>query len=61
MSYQVVTAWSMKMSVIWDVAPCSLAEIDLAFKGVYYVHYQGDRSLNLGQFLPDYTRQHPIR
>jgi hypothetical protein len=33
------------MAVSWDVAPCSLIEID----GRAYV----------GKFLPDYTGQHP--
>jgi hypothetical protein len=27
--FQVLTAASMKMTVFWDVAPCSLLEIDL--------------------------------
>jgi hypothetical protein len=27
--FQVLTATSMKITVFWDVAPCSLVEIDL--------------------------------
>jgi hypothetical protein len=32
------------MTVFWDVAPCSLAEIDQSFRGVYCLHHQGDES-----------------
>jgi hypothetical protein len=31
--FQVLTAASMKVTVSWDVAPCSLAEIDRRFRG----------------------------
>jgi hypothetical protein len=30
-----------KLDVIWDVAPCSLVEIDQRFKGAYFLHLQG--------------------
>jgi hypothetical protein len=29
-------------SVFWDVAQCSLAEIDQCFRGAYCLHQQGD-------------------
>jgi hypothetical protein len=29
----------LKMAVFWDIAPCSLVEID--FRGVYCSHHQG--------------------
>jgi hypothetical protein len=32
----------MKLTVYWDVEPCSLAEIDRRFRYAYYLHYQGD-------------------
>jgi hypothetical protein len=32
----------LKMTVFWDVAPCSLAETDRHFRGVYCIHHQGD-------------------
>jgi hypothetical protein len=32
--FQVVTAVSIKMTVFWDVAPCSLAEVYQCFRGV---------------------------
>jgi hypothetical protein len=33
MRFQVLTAASMKMTVFWDFAPCSLVEIDRRFRG----------------------------
>jgi hypothetical protein len=33
---------SMDMAVFWDVATCSLVEIDRRFKGAYCLHQQGD-------------------
>jgi hypothetical protein len=29
------------MAVFWDIAPCSLVDIDRRFGGAYYLHYQG--------------------
>jgi hypothetical protein len=40
-SFLVLTAASMKMAVFWDVAPCSLVEIDRRFRGAYSLCYQG--------------------
>jgi hypothetical protein len=37
--FQVLTAASMKMTFFWDIAPCSLAEIDRRFRGSYCLHY----------------------
>jgi hypothetical protein len=37
------TKRSMKMAVVWNVAPCSLVEIDRRFRGAYCPHHQGDR------------------
>jgi hypothetical protein len=39
--FQVFMAVSMKMTVFWNVAPCSLVEIDRRFRGAYYLHHQG--------------------
>jgi hypothetical protein len=39
---QSLTATSMKMSVFWDVAPCSLVGNDRRFRGSYCLHHQGD-------------------
>jgi hypothetical protein len=30
------------MTVLWDVAPCSLVDIYRRFRGVYCLHHQGD-------------------
>jgi hypothetical protein len=40
--FQVLTAESMK--IIWDVAPCSLVEVDWRFRGAYCLHHGGERS-----------------
>jgi hypothetical protein len=44
----------MKMTVFWDVAPCSLIEIDRRFKGVYF-----KQQAPLSLFLPNDEAQHP--
>jgi hypothetical protein len=53
----------MEMAIFWDLAPCSLVDID----------HQGDEDdshpddgcskilLNVSQYLPDYMMQHPQR
>jgi hypothetical protein len=61
---QVLTVVGMKMTVFRDVAPCSLAEIDWLFRGAYCLHSDDGGSTHLwntGQFLWDYTMQHPRR
>jgi hypothetical protein len=42
--FQVLTAASMKMTLIWNVAPCNLVEVYRRFKGAYCLHHQGDES-----------------
>jgi hypothetical protein len=39
---QVLTAASMKMTVLWDVVPCSLVEVYRRFGGAYCLHHQGE-------------------
>jgi hypothetical protein len=39
--FRVLTA-SMKMTVFWDVAPCSLIEIYRRYRDAYCLHQQGD-------------------
>jgi len=34
-------ATSMKMTAFWDIAPCSLVEVDRRLKGAYYLNHQG--------------------
>jgi hypothetical protein len=36
------TVPSMKMTVFWNVAPCSVVNIDRRFRGAYCFHYQGN-------------------
>jgi hypothetical protein len=31
-----------KMTVFWDVAPCSLVEVYRRFRGACFLHHQGD-------------------
>jgi hypothetical protein len=35
-------AKTMKISVLWDVAPCCLVDIDRRFRGAYCLHYKGE-------------------
>jgi hypothetical protein len=35
----------MRMSVFWDVTPCSRVETDRRFRGSYCLHHQGDELL----------------
>jgi hypothetical protein len=58
----------LKMSVIWNVAPCSLVQIDWHFRGPNCLHHQSNdhcpddggskHPWNRGQLLPDYMAQH---
>jgi hypothetical protein len=38
------TIVTLKMTVFWDVAKCSLVEIDRRFRGAYYLSHQGATS-----------------
>jgi hypothetical protein len=38
--FDVLMVMSMKMAVFWDVAPCSLVDIDRCFRGAYSFHHQ---------------------
>jgi hypothetical protein len=49
--FQVLTALSLKMTVSWDVALCSLVALMMQAVSI------SETSLN----LPDYTMQHPTR
>jgi hypothetical protein len=42
LGFQVVTAASMKMAVLWVVAPCSLVGVHGCFRGAWCLHHQGD-------------------
>jgi hypothetical protein len=50
----------VKAAVFWDIAVCSLVEINRRFRGTYCFHHQSDNRgskhlFNIGQFLRDYT------
>jgi hypothetical protein len=55
MKFQVFTA----SSAFWDIAPCSLVEVDQRFRGAYCLYNQGDYR-NVG-LLRDYTPLYSIR
>jgi hypothetical protein len=46
--FKVLVAASMKVDVFWDVAPCSLVDIDWHFRGAYCLHHQGDEEAMRG-------------
>jgi hypothetical protein len=60
MTFQVLTAASMKTTAFWDIAPCSLVEV---------ARHQRSRPddggsthlKNIGQLLRDFTAQYPRR
>jgi hypothetical protein len=39
--FQVLMAAGMKVTAFWDIAPCSLIEVERRFRGVYCLHHQG--------------------
>jgi hypothetical protein len=39
--FQVFTAARMKITVFWDLVPCSIVEIDRRFRGAYCFHHHG--------------------
>jgi hypothetical protein len=54
-----------KKAIFWDVAPCSLTEIDKHFRGAYCLHHQGthhpDNGGNKCQWVNFYeTTEHSI-
>jgi hypothetical protein len=68
--FEVLTAVSTKMAVFWVVAPCSLVEVYLRFRGPCCLHHYGyyrpddggSKDLwNIGKLLPDYTALQPRR
>jgi hypothetical protein len=47
-----LTSWatiSLKMTVFWDAAPCSLAEIYRRFRGSYFLHHQNDEAVSTSE------------
>jgi hypothetical protein len=42
---------TLKMTVFWDVAPCSLVEVYECLRGAYCVHHQGDEATSTTEKL----------
>jgi hypothetical protein len=40
---------AMKMTAFWDMASCSIAEIDRPFRGTYCLHNQGDEAVRTSE------------
>jgi hypothetical protein len=40
--FHVLMAASMNTIACWEIAPCNILVVDRRFRGVYYLHYQGD-------------------
>jgi hypothetical protein len=41
-TFMILMAVGMKMTVFWVVAPCSLVEVYRHFRGAYSLHHQGN-------------------
>jgi hypothetical protein len=39
--FQVLTAATIAVTVFWNIAPCSLVEVDRHFRSAYFHHHQG--------------------
>jgi hypothetical protein len=66
--YECCITMQISMSVFWDVAPCSVVDINRRFRGAYcsiiraMSNIEGSKFFwNVGQYLPDYTVHHPRR
>jgi hypothetical protein len=44
-TFQVLTVQRMKIT-FWNIAPCSLVEVDRHFRSAYCLHHQGDEFLS---------------
>jgi hypothetical protein len=44
--FQILTPANLKMTAFWDIAPCSLVEVDRRFRCAYCLHHQGDVRLH---------------
>jgi hypothetical protein len=40
--FEVLTAMSMDVAAFWNVALCSLVDVQKHFRGAYCLHHQGD-------------------
>jgi hypothetical protein len=69
-TFKVLTAAGMKLTVFWDAAAYSMVETDCHFRSAYSLHHhhhhhpddgRSKHPRNTRQFLPDYMVQHPRR
>jgi hypothetical protein len=71
--FQALAALTMKTTVVWDMTPCSLVDINRCIGGTYCLHLQRRRVSpvfnsedggsvflrNVGQYILDYMALHP--
>jgi hypothetical protein len=50
--FEVLKALNMKIAVFWDVAPCSLVDIDRPFREAYCLYPRRQPTSILTQLLP---------
>jgi hypothetical protein len=60
-NFQQQTKSQLKLTVFWVTAPCSLVETHQRFRYSYCPDGGSTHLSNVGQFLPNYTAQHPRR
>jgi hypothetical protein len=56
-TFQVLTASSMKFRVFWDVAPCSQVEVDRRLRVAYCLHRPDDGS-GTHLYIPEDSKLH---
>jgi hypothetical protein len=47
--FEVLTAADMKLSIFWDITPCSSLKVNRCFGGTYRFHLQGRRIIQAGK------------
>jgi hypothetical protein len=50
----------MKITALWDTAPCSLVEVDRSLRGAYCLHHQGDDE-TIRRYIPEQCNLHTRR
>jgi hypothetical protein len=48
------------MTAFWDIAPCSLVEVDRRFRSAYCLHHQGERP-DTRRYIPEDSDLHARR
>jgi hypothetical protein len=58
MTFQFLTAASIKTTIFWNIVPSSPVESDIRFRGAYYLSHRSDDEGVLRDHTPPYpTRQ----